>query len=214
MLIITGGEEKGSKHQLQKYVNSYTIYLNDAIAKETGLKNIQWISPLKSKNHAELFDSTFRSFIHNQFFDVDWRTFWPMTGGPRWDGIAISDDNTLMLVEAKSYPNEAIGKGSRAKSINSIKLIREALEKYTGNANLVSSPYYQFANRVAFTNFLNEKGIKTTLLLLNFYEDVSHINSDCIVSEYDFIYQSKLMISEIELKYQSHVVCIYIKALK
>ncbi len=211
--MIIGREKKGSKHQLQDYVNSHTVYLNAAITKKTGLNNIRWISPLESNNYAELFDPTFRRFISNQYFNIDWKYFWPMTGGPRWDGIAISEDNTLILVEAKSYPKEAIGKGSGAKSIHSIKLIREALEKYTGNANLISSAYYQFANRVAFTNFLNESGIKTTLLILNFYNDTTHTNTDCIVDKFDFIEQSSIMISEIELKYQTDVVYIYIKAL-
>jgi hypothetical protein len=212
-MMISGREEKGSKHQLQEYVNSHAGCLNIAITEKTGLKNIQWISPLKKDDYAELFDLTFRSFIDNRFFKIDWEKFWPMRGGPRWDGIAVADDNTLLLVEAKSYPKEALGNGSRAKSINSINLIEKALQDYTGNVNLINSPYYQFANRVAFTNFLNEERIKTTLLILNFYEDTSHTNSNCLVSQNDFICQSKLMLSEIDIKYQSHVSCIYIKAL-
>jgi hypothetical protein len=125
---------------------------------------------------------------------IEWESFWPKTGGPRWDGVAISDDSTLILVEAKSYPKEAMGKGSGAKSIESIDLIKKSLDKYAGNASLISSPFYQFANRVAFTNFLNEQGIKTILLLLNFCNDASHTNLSCIVNEQDFKKASTLMI--------------------
>ena len=34
------GTEKGSKYQLQEFINSREKYLNEVITKETGLKNI------------------------------------------------------------------------------------------------------------------------------------------------------------------------------
>ena len=212
--MIIGREEKGSKHQLQEYVNSKVDCLNSIIAMETGFQNIKWISPLKIDDYLEIYDSNFRRFIDSRFIEIEWEKFWPMRGGPRWDGIAVSDNNSLLLVEAKSYPKEAIGKGSGAKSAKSRELIERSLQKYAGNSKLFNSPYYQFANRVAFTNFLNQNGIDTILLLLNFYEDSSHTNPKCIVSKEDFIEQSVQMISSIETKYQSHVVSIYVKAIK
>ena len=113
--------EKGSQFQLQHHVSYKRIELNLAIFDESGIQIIEWLSPIKQDKYVELKDRTFRQLdIFSSINNDDWKQFWPMNGGPHWDGIAIGvkeGKKILCLVEAKSYPEEMI---STCKAVSAV----------------------------------------------------------------------------------------------
>ncbi|SOC15679.1 hypothetical protein SAMN05880501_108126 [Ureibacillus xyleni] len=183
--------EKGSKLQIQHYVNHQTKEMNNAIIMSSPSlltfldKELQitWYSPLEENNHKE---------YRNEFLTLfeDWKdkrsileTFWTRQG-PQWDGFAVvqgkNNQKGLLLVEAKAHVNEMKSK-SKAVDGKSKMLIESTLEEvkqiFNSHASLDIwlNQYYQLANRLAYLYILNEKlGIPTWLILCNFVEDRSY----------------------------------------
>ena len=95
------------------------------------------------------------------------RDFWP-SGGPVWDALAIVDrsdkpaERGVLLVEAKSYPQEMRSAGMQAKDSRSREKIQRALAQtkewlgVSADADW-AGPYYQYANRLAHLYFFREK---------------------------------------------------------
>lgn len=172
----------GSQYQIRQSVNSNVVQFNRSIFQETGFSIEKWISPLAGNNNVELYDQTFRDVVDIEFapesLKLKWRDFWPMCGGPHWDAVGIAKNPSgakiLVLVEAKSHVEEARNEGgSGANSYESRKKISGSLKKYAG-ADYISDPYYQLANRIAFAEFLNARGIQTELLYVVYCNDTTH----------------------------------------
>lgn len=103
--------------------------------------------------------------------------FWPK-GGPVWDGLAKTNDGTVLLFEAKAHISELFGGGMKAKAKTSRETILKSLEEA---AEFIGADYdaaswtdamYQTANRLAHLFFLNKKiGVKAKLIYLNWVAD-------------------------------------------
>ena len=181
-----GKAHRGSQKWLQMVVNEYPLLLNGAIS--SGLPDsatdIDWRSPLAKENYKEHKDKEFLDKLGKSRFLQrplpSWDelyNFWPKSG-PRWDAHGTTDKGQILLVEAKSHIAEMRGSGSGAKAQKSIEKITVSLEKTQKflesclSVDWFSSPYFQYANRLAHLYWFREiKGLSTFLIMLYFLND-------------------------------------------
>jgi len=179
------GNKKGSQRLLQDLVESEPKkFLEEMEA--NGIRDLKWLSPLKSDEYAEYRDGRFLCKFELEKHHSALRDFWP-TGGPRWDGLAkgvgVDGKPVYVLVEAKANIPE-IKSSCKAKP-ESRKRIKEALkttrESLLDKKNIGDLPeswthgYYQYANRLAYLYFMNEIAKeKTFLALVYFINDQTH----------------------------------------
>lgn len=172
----------GSQLQIQIAVARRRAELSRSTARAIGLpvtSSLVWTPPLEESCFAEYRDGFFLRAVGLEDLAASLKDFWPQRG-PRWDGLAtIKIDgaaNGVVLVEAKSYPQEMERGGCQAKGA-SLKKIRHALEdakRWFGvpeSADWLGS-LYQFANRLAHVYFLRERhGIRAWLVDLCIIDD-------------------------------------------
>ncbi|MEK3976223.1 hypothetical protein [Psychrobacillus sp. FSL K6-1267] len=198
---------KGSKFLLQKYVNSKQGELNKLILMSSPSLisfidkelSIEWKSPLMETDYQE---------YRNEFLELvdEWKDkrtqlemYWAKKG-PQWDGIAVLEgkngQNGLLLVEAKAHVHEMRSK-IQAKDVRSKAVIESSImEVKRAMGSQVSidiwlNQYYQLANRLTYLYVLNEKvGIPTWLILVNFVDDCTHIQTDSLkwIQHYQEVY--------------------------
>jgi hypothetical protein len=176
-----GLAEQGSQLQMAIYANARRTELDGSICAVADLPigvTLDWRSPLRADRYAEYQDAAFLTALGRPELSSGLREFWP-AGGPVWDGLAVvdlgNDENGVLMVEAKSYPEEMYGSGSQAGKSGSEKAlanrdqIARALERtqaWTGSsvghgeAWMVAGPdgrsLYQLANRLAHLYWLRE----------------------------------------------------------
>ena len=171
--------EKGSQKWLQLAVNDYSELFNTLVAQQLHPKpsSIEWVSPLRCDDYAEYRDGDFIDRLGLELKNCPLNTFWPARG-PWWDGLAKTDKDQVLLVEAKAYIGEMKGKGSNATSCKSRDMIACILAKTQTflcakqSCDWAKSPYYQYANRLAHLFLLAElNGIDAYLLNIYFLND-------------------------------------------
>lgn len=86
--------------------------------------------------------------------------FWPKRGGPHWDSIAITQQNKIILVEAKAHRSE-VKSNTKVKSEKSIALIKESLKATKKWLGITCNEdwrkcYYQMSNRLTHLHFLKK----------------------------------------------------------
>ena len=179
-----GRAYKGSQLQIQIYVARRTEELSKAILTKLDCPvgtQLVWKSPLEKEEFKEYRDESFLEAVNLKELADDLRDFWPRRG-PQWDGLArLEKDGQLtgiVLVEAKSYPEEMRGPGCDAKpESKSWKLIKRSTESAKAWFHAKPSgdwlgPYYQFANRLSHIYFLREiADIDAWLVNLCFVDD-------------------------------------------
>jgi hypothetical protein len=165
-----------SEHWLRQMVNVQTSTLDNAIAQAFSWSNatkIEWVSPIAKDGYAEYYDDSFLQHLGVSNLAVPLNQFWPRSG-PRWDGLARTNDGKVILVEAKAYIEEGVDYTSRATATTSSDLIRQSLDaaKVAFGANKDANwqmPFYQHANRLAHLYFLHQlNGIDAYLVFLYF----------------------------------------------
>ena len=172
----------GSQLQLQIWVNRQPDELSrrvvDALPSLASLNpRLHWVSPLEREKFVEYQDRAFLRALELESLDPQLKRFWPR-GGPVWDALAaveIGGDPAprgVVLVEAKSYPNEIYGPGCQA-SPRSRKKIETALRKtksWLGVPKNIdwTGPLYQSANRLAHLYFFREE-VSIPAWLVNVY---------------------------------------------
>ena len=172
----------GSQLQIQIAVSRRQAELSEATAQAIGLpvtSSLVWTSPLEEDCFAEYRDRFFLRAVGLQHLAPSLKAFWPRRG-PCWDGLARIETaaalSGVVLVEAKSYPEEMEGSGCKAEGA-SLQQIQRALEEAKRWCAVPEStdwlgPLYQFANRLAHVYFLRERhGIPTWLANVCFIED-------------------------------------------
>lgn len=143
---------------------------------------LSWVSPLERDSYREYQDAGFLRAVGLEHLASDLADFWP-AGGPVWDGLAVAElasgKRGVVLAEAKSYPEELYGAGSKAGESGSEQAIAnrdkivEALREtqdWLGLGHLnpeawmgplsedrAASSLYQTANRLAHLYWLVEK---------------------------------------------------------
>lgn len=147
---------------------------------------IIWYSPIEKTSFKEFWDNSFgegrlspktESFWEGLKRPNDFEDFWPK-GGPHWDGIAVVEtstgDKTLLLIEAKAHKSE-LKSDSQAKE-DSLKTIKNRLKVIQRKSGLIADVdwtkrYYQFANRMAFLLFLQERMVKVAFVYILYAND-------------------------------------------
>jgi hypothetical protein len=183
----TGLAYKGSMLQMQLYANEHADVLSAAAAEALRIPvGIEWVSPREDDSYAEYRDAHFLQALGLQRFGSRLESFWPRRG-PCWDGLgrwsSDSRGTGVVLVEAKSYPDEARSTMS-AKAPGSRRMIEEALDSTAERLGLSVRPdawvegRYQTANRLAHLHFLREVcGVDAGLLFLLVVNDPTHVST-------------------------------------
>ncbi len=170
----------GSQLQIQIYVNlrrdELTQSILDSLPSLASLDpHLRWVSPLEKENFAEYQDSAFLQALGLGHLGNLMREFWPR-GGPVWDALAVLEveegPSGVLLVEAKSHPQEIYGSGCQA-SPKSRSKIEEALlltKRWLGVKEELdwTGPLYQSANRLAHLYFFREV-VNVPAWLVNVY---------------------------------------------
>lgn len=179
-----------SEHWMRVAVNEDTESLNQKV-REVFVWNsdeqISWLSPVKEDEYAEYYDQAFLDKLGITDLKVPLLDFWPKSG-PRWDGLARTETNKVILVEAKAYIEEVVDYKSRAgeKSFAKIRKALEAAKKDFGACKDApwESPFYQYANRLAHLYFLNKRNGLDAYLLFLYFADAPDVPNPCTVSEW------------------------------
>ena len=181
-----GKAHKGSQKWLQIAVNECPRLLADAISGELPdpAVEIDWRSPLAYDNYKEHRDKEFLDKLgESRYVEqplpswAELYEFWPR-GGPRWDAHGATSEGQILLVEAKSHITELQGSGSGASNQKSMAKIAHSLnetQEFLGvdpSVDWAKSPYFQYANRLAFLYWFHElNGRDAYLVLLYFLND-------------------------------------------
>jgi hypothetical protein len=194
-----GKAYKGSQRHLQIYVNEETETINKKISEvlEIDSSTIKWKAPLKENQYKEPVDKSFWNDIIKTEFKKELNKnceFWPYKGA-NWDGVAIAKNKAgekiLILIEAKAHKEEIVEKdGSGAEAQKSIDTINKSIKNAQNDINIKScndwtTHYYQMANRLTHTIYLNEQGIKTYLIYVYFLKDEGWPDDDKFNSNND-----------------------------
>lgn len=183
---------KGSKYWMQAISNLPSEKKKfDKLMGDT----LEWISPLKSDDYREY--SLNAPEIAKSRLGIDevkqYFKWWP-SQQPQWDGLAIGNNHTLYIIEAKAHLSELESKCSATSEENRA-LIYETMsavqrqiypEAEDFERDWING-YYQLGNRLTFLEKLKEamppeiNDVK--LVLLNFVDDYTYISTP----EYDWI---------------------------
>jgi hypothetical protein len=147
--------QKGSQKWIQSLVNDHPTLLNDRIIQSAKLpegEHIDWLSPLATDNHAEYRDQAFLDLLKIALPKRTLQDFWPERG-PQWDALGRAEGGTVFFVEAKSHIPEIISHlGAKSeKSKDKILASLNETKRYLNSPQKSdwSSPFYQYANRIA-----------------------------------------------------------------
>ncbi len=126
--------------------------------------SITWTAPSESAQFREPADRDFLVSIGLAEEADKLSRFWPI-GGPSWDALAVlgrgAKEDGVLLVEAKSYPDEVYGPGCQARDERSLMQIQGSLQSAQGWFGVARSRdwtgrLYQYANRLAHVYFLRQ----------------------------------------------------------
>jgi len=115
---------KGSLKQLQNLVNNNQKLIDNRIKGHLNLlskSKIEWLSPLVEDDCAEYTDDDFIKRIGLEPDEINLERFWPRRGA-NWDALAKTDNDEIILVEAKANIPEMVSSPSGAGE-KSMKLI-------------------------------------------------------------------------------------------
>jgi hypothetical protein len=171
MATAKGRAEKGSQLQTQIYVNRRRPELDMAIGSAVPSLSVQkpaltWVSPSEAQSFREYHDVRFLRAVGLEALRPLLEDFWPARG-PRWDALAVVQRSTrepgVLLLEAKSYPEELEGRGLKATSPASKEKIGRALKATQDwltipelKRDVWTGPHYQTANRLAHLYWLRQ----------------------------------------------------------
>ena len=159
-------------------VNDHPGLLSDRIIRGAELSentHISWGSPLSTDDYAEYRDQAFLDLLGISLQKRTLKDFWPERG-PQWDALGRTGDGTIFLVEAKSHIPELMSHLG-AKSEKSAGQIRSSLNETreylnSRSENDWSSPFYQYANRMAHLYLLRMlNGVPAYLVFVYFLND-------------------------------------------
>lgn len=163
MRIPQEPKPRGSQRWLQIAVNRCPDVINSAIADALNLcpgEKIEWLSPLESDCFAEYRDAQFVKRLGVSLKCRPLKDFWPKRG-PQWDGLARTNRDRLLLIEAKANIPELDSGPMKAENEDSIKKIKKSLAKTRKFLKVKSETdwsqcFYQYANRLAHLHLLKE----------------------------------------------------------
>lgn len=167
------GETRGSQLWLQTAVNDHAAALDAAIVSASAGRiagPLAWKSPLRADDYREYQDAEFLRRLDIKPPVRPLLDFWP-SNGPHWDGLAVSPDRSVILVEAKAHPDEVTSE-CKATSPRSQAKIQASLRETQQALGIEESrdwtrAHYQYANRLAHLHFLRTiNGVNAWLVFL------------------------------------------------
>jgi hypothetical protein len=169
--------DKGSKKWIQKLVNDHSELLNSSIKKSLNLaedETIFWYSPKAEDDYLEYRDGAFLEKLGIKLEKYPLRDFWPKSG-PRWDGLGKGSSGKIFLMEAKSHIPEltsslkATSEASKTKILSSLE---ETKKRFGVKSNYDwTTPFYQYANRIAHVYLLRKNDLPAFLVNIYFLND-------------------------------------------
>lgn len=169
----------GSEFQLLRFLGHHRNDLDKMIKEQAGIdKNtpIEWFDfNYGDRDKKIIADDELQGFSFLPIADRDKvEKDWPAIkkDWQSWDAVFKAGD-TYYIVEAKAYANEL--KSTDEHGGNSKDKILTFMKETLAKINIVPDEkwlgdYYQFANRLTTTMFLNKHGIKTKLICLFFID--------------------------------------------
>ena len=168
---------RGSQRWLQVAVNRAPQLLDEALRKHGVIdsdESLVWSSPLADEQFTEYRDES--ALLALKLTELPRRSledFWPRRG-PVWDGLAVTNKKSIILVEAKAHIPEVLSPPSQAGEKSKMKIIaalEEARKFYAPRSNKVwFEHFYQYCNRLAFHYFLTQVNqLPSKLVFLDFY---------------------------------------------
>jgi hypothetical protein len=169
--------QAGSQRWLQVAVDCAPDLLNEAFREAGAIdpdESLGWCSPLAVTQFTEYRDERALEMMGIAELPIKpLEEFWPRRG-PVWDGLAVTNKGTFVLVEAKAHIPEVLSPPSQAGEV-SRKKIRAALDEarrfYAPRSNKIwFENFYQYCNRLAHQYFLAEVNqLPSKLVFLDFY---------------------------------------------
>jgi hypothetical protein len=176
----------GSRRQLQEYVNQLPYCLNEEIERQLprdsrlSTQHVQWLSPLESEGFKEYRDAGVLEQLGMPEAAARLAACWPRMG-PCWDGLAVVPQSKcrpqgVLLVDARSHPDEVDGPGwrapfhSRPPILEAFRETREWLGAFETKA--WTGSLFRIATRLAHLHFLrNRLGVPAWLVQVYFVND-------------------------------------------
>lgn len=179
-----------SEHWLRIAVNEHADSLNSKVKRlfdwESG-EEICWLSPVADDEFAEYYDQEFLDRLGITDLEVPLSKFWPKSGA-RWDGLARTRSDKVILVEAKAYIEEGVDYRSQAGNQSYAKIqtaLNAAKSDFGAHQDAPwESPFYQYANRLAHLYFLHRLNGLDAYLLFLYFADAPDVPKPCTVSEW------------------------------
>ena len=183
--------QKGSQKWLQVLVNDCPQLLEQTLVHQLNLPSNQfhWLSPCRGDQYAEYSDNEFISRLGLAGnLKVSLKSFWPK-GGPVWDGLGKTDQEQILLVEAKAHIPELHSPPTRAKSQSAL-TIRKSLEdtkQFIGSQSNAdwSTCFYQYTNRLAHLYFLRELNCLPAFLIFLYFLNDTVMNGPTTQAEWE-----------------------------
>ncbi len=183
---------KGSKKWLQILVNECPNLLPPLPGRlQLKTSDIQWSSPLQCDGYFEYQDDKFLNRLEIDLEQYPLNEFWPKRG-PQWDGLAKTGAGKIILVEAKSHIGEMQSGGSRATDpksrqtiSSSLNMTRQSLGVNPGAADWISSPYFQYANRLAHLYLLVKLNVIDAYLMMIYFLNDAEQKGPTQISEWE-----------------------------
>lgn len=175
------GARYGSEHHLLRYLGRHRNELDRRIRSVTGCDTVSWL---------DFFFDRKRPWKDREWKGLDflpqeekarraWTEAWPQRGNPpNWDAVGrifVGDSTEWLLVEAKAHTGElksscGAKEGPARSNIEStLEATKDRLDVAEGHDWM--NGYYQFCNRLAVLNILQEAGVPARLLFIYFTGD-------------------------------------------
>jgi hypothetical protein len=190
------GNGYGSEFHLLRYFGRHRCLLDELVSNATRAEVKRWLDQEFDRNKT----CKDRELVGLDFLDAanearrKWYEFWPQRGNPpNWDAVGWvqrNGENELLLVEAKANLEE-LQSSCRAKEEGGRGLIQDSFEKVKLSLGVAKhhnwlNGYYQYCNRIAVLDFLNQKGTPTRLLFIYFLGDKRPDGRTCPVDEVEW----------------------------
>jgi hypothetical protein len=173
-----------SEHWLRVLVNEKQELIDSELnrAFSWNEEQVYWLSPLAKDSYAEYYDEAFLDLLIVKAHRIPLRKFWPI-GGPRWDALAKTSSDKVILLEAKEYIEEAADGGTKAGTA-SRKRIMSALEQTKAYCNVNPDTkwdcaFYQYANRLAHLYYLRVLNDIDAYLVFLYFVNAPDVPSPC-----------------------------------
>jgi hypothetical protein len=181
----------GSQSLLQLAVNSRPEVMRSALRRAGAIskeESIEWVSPLLSDRHREYRDGAALQRLRlDSKLRAPLKSFWPSRGAV-WDGLAIVDNETPLLVEAKAHIPEAASPSSKAspaaRKLIDASLVAARHHLAPRSKAIWGELFYQYANRLAFQFFLRQQNNIDSRLVFLYFTNATDMNGPATEEEW------------------------------